>query len=116
MDFSLIDYRGDGFGPSTSVSRANFVTLGPTVPSIYPSLRLDEELAHYDELKVKSVDGDDNEMITSRDLSPGAVLKDAQAQGPIELDSVKHKLSSFWTNVKYGKSRLKWWSARVSDQ
>ena len=124
MDFSLIEgFSSPRFAHSSS-NRANFVTLGPAsassaasapfssakVPSIYPSLHLDDEFTHYEDLKVKPSTGvDENDMITSRDLSPGAfgesyVVKDGlMAQGPIELDSVKHKLSSFWNNVKYGK-------------
>lgn len=120
MDFSLIDdgFSSPRYAPTAAPlsGRANFVTLGAgpfrpgaagsKVPSIYPSLPLDDEFTQYEELKVKTTDEMDSDMITSRDLSPGAFqVKDGLlAQGPIELDSVKHKLSSFWNNVKYGKT------------
>ena len=110
-------YRSPPYQPAA-------VTAAAKVPSIYPSLHImtdDEFLRHnqYDvnddfELQLKSkplgdeiiIPDDDDDLVTSQDLSPGALraypTRDGLSQ-TIELDSVKHKLSSLWNNVKYGK-------------
>ena len=108
---------------STFQTPTSATTTPKIVPNIYPSLHIttDDELLRsqfeinddYDrKLKTRAVNDeiiiadDDDDMVTSQDLSPGAFrnlpMKDGLSHG-IELDSVKHKLSSFWNNVKYGK-------------